>query len=838
MTLLTPTRITPQGANAMPRPRVAGKFLYAGDEKLYIRGVTYGTFRPSEDGDQFPPPDVVERDFAQMAEAGINAVRTYTVPPRFVLDLAQANGLRLMVGIPWEQHVAFLASRATRKRIRRAVRDGVAACAEHPAVLCYLIGNEIPAPIVRWHGKKRVERFLRDLYREAKRVDPTALVSYANYPTTEYLDLGFADMACFNVYLESPVQFDGYIARLQNLAGERPLLLTELGLDSLRNGVAEQAHSLEWQVRHAFAGGCAGAFVFAWTDEWHRGNLDVEDWDFGVVDRERRPKPALTTVSNAYRDVPFARELAWPRISVVVCSYNGSRTIRDCLEGLARLDYPDYEVIVVNDGSRDATPEIAAEYDVRLISTENRGLSSARNTGMEAATGEIIAYTDDDARPDPHWLRYIAWTYMTTNHAAVGGPNIAPPGDGPVADAVANAPGGPVQVLQSDTVAEHVPGCNMTFRAECLRAIGGFDPRYRTAGDDVDACWRILARGWTIGFHPGAMVWHHRRNSMRMFWQQQVGYGRAESLLEAKWPEKYNTAGHLRWHGRLYGKGLTRMLGGRARLYHGPWGSAPFQSVYEPAAGLLRALPLMPEWYLITAGLVALALLGLAWWPLLVAAPLAVLAMAAPVAQAVKSAAAAQFTSNPRGLQRLKLYGLTAFLHLMQPAARLRGRIKHGLTLWRRRSGRTPSWPLPGTQTVWSEEWRSIDAWLRAVDSRLRANGAVGYHGGSFDGWDIEVRGGLLGGARLTATVEEHGGGRQFLRFRVAPHWSGVGAGLLALLGGLAAAAALEGAYVAAGILGPAAALVAAELLLGAGLACGAIRGATRSLSEGAEVVG
>src|SRR5206468_4845460 len=125
-------------------------------------------------------------------------------------------------------------------------------------------------------------------------------------------------------------------------------------------------------------------------------------------------------------------------------TYNGNRTIRDCFEGLLRLEYPNFEVIVVNDGSTDPTADTAEEYGFRLISTENRGLSSARNTGLEAATGEIVAYLDDDARPDPHWLTYLAATFMSTTHAGVGGPNIAPAGDGPIATCDSNATGTPV----------------------------------------------------------------------------------------------------------------------------------------------------------------------------------------------------------------------------------------------------------------------------------------------------------------------------------------------------------------------------------------------------------
>ena len=172
----------------------------------------------------------------------------------------------------------------------------------------------------------------------------------------------------------------------------------------------------------------------------------------------------------------------------------------------------------------------------------------------------------------------------------MGGPNIPPDGDGPIAECIANAPGGPVHVLLSDGEAEHIPGCNMAFRRAALKAIGGFDPQFRTAGDDVDICWRLQQQGWTIGFSPGAMVWHHRRNSVRTYWKQQQGYGKAEALLERKWPEKYNAAGHVTWAGRVYGKGLASIFGRGGRIYHGIWGAAPFQSIYQPAPGLWGSL--------------------------------------------------------------------------------------------------------------------------------------------------------------------------------------------------------------------------------------------------------
>ena len=190
-----------------------------------------------------------------------------------------------MVEVPWEQHVTFLDDRRRARSIEERVGAGVRACASHPAVFGYSVGNEIPSPIVRWHGRKRVERFIHRLYHAVKAEDPDALVTYVNYPTTEFLELPFLELVCFNVYLESKDLLQGYLARLQNLAGNRPLVLAEIGLDSRRDGKEEQARSVEWQLGAAYEAGCAGTFIFSWTDEWHRGGYDVEDWDFGLTTR-------------------------------------------------------------------------------------------------------------------------------------------------------------------------------------------------------------------------------------------------------------------------------------------------------------------------------------------------------------------------------------------------------------------------------------------------------------------------------------------------------------------------------------------------------------------------
>jgi hypothetical protein len=364
----------------------------------------------------------------------------------------------------------------------------------------------------------------------------------------------------------------------------------------------------------------------------------------------------------------------------------------------------------------------------------------------------------------------------------------------------------------------------MAFRKRALLAIGGFDPQFRAAGDDVDVCWQLQEQGSTLGFDHGAMVWHHHRNSIRAYWQQQQGYGQAEAILERKWPWKYNVAGHLTWAGRLYGKGLTLPLGRTGRIYNGIWGLAPFQRLTESPPGLLRVLTVMPEWHLVMAVLGFLSAIGLVWRPLLIAAPVLVLAVSIPLGQAIASTRHARFATPPRSrVNWIRMHAMVALLHLVQPVARLRGRLRHGLTIWRQRGHDVMSLPRRRTFPLWVGRWQAPEERLKALQASMKTLGAVVLPGGDYDRWDLEVRGGLFGSSRLLMAVEDTGSGTQLVRLRAWPRCSRTLGLLLLVLTSLVVMASFVSSSLAAGALAALTALLVNRMVRECGVTMGTI---------------
>jgi hypothetical protein len=149
----------------------------------------------------------------------------------------------------------------------------------------------------------------------------------------------------------------------------------------------------------------------------------------------------------------------------------------------------------------------------------------------------------------------------------------------------------------------------------------------------------------------------------------------------------------------------------------------------------------------------------------------------------------------------LRLRAIIALAFLVQPLARLRGRLSYGLVPWRRLPLDRFGLPRPRSLAVWSERWRDPHDRLLALEQRLSERGAVSSRGGVHDRWDLAVRGGLLGGALMRTLVEEHGRGRQLARARLWPRWSRALLVVLVVLALVAAEAASDGSWLAAGLL-------------------------------------
>ena len=757
------------------RVRRDGKFFRLGAEKFYVKGVTYGPFAPSSEGLSLPERDQVRRDFEQLTSLGANCVRIYDVPPKWFLDTAQEFGLKIFLDVSWPKNLTFVGDPEVTRQAHEAVRNSARACGNHPAVFAISVVNEIPPDIVRFSGAEKVERFIDGLVAVAKAEAPNCLVTFANFPTTEYLRPRDIDFVCFNVYLNEAPVFRSYLARLQNIAGELPLMLGEYGIDTMQQfSEAEQAEKLEAHVKAAFDEGCAGTFVFSYTDDWFVHGYPVEVWGFGLTKREkdeagyRLPKGSFAAVRDIFKRVPQTADVKLPMVSVVICSYNGASTVESCLRSMQRLRYAGgFEVVFVDDGSTDNTQEILRRFPwVRNIRQKNMGLSYARNVGLKEARGDVVVYTDSDCEADEDWLYYLALSLVNSGHVGMGGPNLIPDEGSWVADCVGLSPGGPTHVMVDDRTAEHVPGCNMGFYRWALEQINGFDPQFRAAGDDVDVIWRLQNLGYSIGFSPAAQVWHYRRNTVKAYLKQQRGYGIAEALLKYKHPDHFNTLGASHWRGKIYAAdGSLGVRIGRDVIYHGLFGSALFQTIYRKPPSMPLLMMMSIEWHLLGAFMLVLGLaLPALWW---VAAAM----FLAPVVLALVAAFQAPPPKHRHPLTRL----LIGYLHFRQPVTRGWARYSVRLkakVMQEKVRGMWPSRALPWDPHEPStlKYWSIHHGRLTLIDKIAQAVRDAGWKirvDSGWSGWDMEVYGSRYVKVRLTTATEHHHHKGKLTRIRV-----------------------------------------------------------------------
>jgi hypothetical protein len=263
-------------------------------------------------------------------------------------------------------------------------------------------------------------------------------------------------------------------------------------------------------------------------------------------------------------------------------------------------------------------------------------------------------------------------------------------------------------------------------------------------------------------------------------------------------------------------------------VYYGTWGAELFQSLHAPRRASLSSPLATPDWYLWITALALTSIAGFWWSPLLLAVPMLVVTVALTLGLAGASAARSRCVAEPRRRRtRAVNWMLTTLLHLIQPVARLSGRVASRDRAVRFGSTRF-SFPLPRYTKLWTETWQSSASRLAALESQLRGSGAIVARGGAYDRWDLEVRRSFIGAVRVRMGIEEHGAGRQLVRVHLTPRYSCAALILIALLWVLSLIALVDGAHPAAAL--PAvAALVAASLAVrSVGLTTGTVLSALR----------
>ncbi|MEQ5788195.1 glycosyltransferase [Erythrobacter sp. NFXS35] len=231
--------------------------------------------------------------------------------------------------------------------------------------------------------------------------------------------------------------------------------------------------------------------------------------------------------------IRFLPDAQSPPISVVINTLNRAELLDDAITGVMQLDYPNYELVVVNGPSTDHSEEVLARWQgqIKHLRCDVPNLSVSRNFGIEGAVGEIVAFLDDDAVPHPHWLRYLARNFADPSIGGVGGFTVDNTGvrwqvRKTVCDRFGNAnfpadcfdervlnwPGTPLY--------PSLLGTNSSFRMAALREIGGFDHTFAYLLDETDVCLRMVDAGWNVVYEPAALIFHqfaasHIRSSTR-----------------------------------------------------------------------------------------------------------------------------------------------------------------------------------------------------------------------------------------------------------------------------------------------------------------------------------
>ena len=226
--------------------------------------------------------------------------------------------------------------------------------------------------------------------------------------------------------------------------------------------------------------------------------------------------------------------IEYPPVSIIIPCLNEEKNIAECLDAVFNLDYPDFEVVVVDNGSTDATRKIAARYPVRIVIESKKGFGSIRNRGIHEAKSDYILYISADCLIMSDWLKCTFNAILNNEVAGVGGRQWALAVT-PI-KTIMGAVGLPFPIIFRKKV-EHIPTPNALFRKNALLEIGGFDETLIT-GEDVDLNWRLQEAGYKLAYRPQTGVKHKVRETTRKFFKQHFNYGIGTAQLLKKYRSK------------------------------------------------------------------------------------------------------------------------------------------------------------------------------------------------------------------------------------------------------------------------------------------------------------
>ncbi|MDO8433958.1 MAG: glycosyltransferase [Candidatus Binatus sp.] len=650
-----------------------------------------------------------------------------------LLDLAAQSGLSAMLELSIAPE-ELLRARGWKSIVSR-IAHTAHVFSQHPALIGYILDCPVRQDQLRAGGLANARARLRSIIRIIKDRAPAAIAGIKLRPETRALTVLEEDFLYGEIPALEPIEIRDFVVALHNLAEARPVIIE----------FADASPGQDEAVAVAFGTGAAGVVAPPVPAPVSK------DWLGVKLMRASDLMPFVTL--NGTCPPPAAR---MPMVSVVICAYNAERTMRRCLESLRKLDYPNYEVVIVDDGSRDSTAEISMDFpEFRLIRQSNKGLSVARNVGLHAARGELIAYTDSDCVVDPHWLTLMMRSMVENDFDGCGGPNYAPHEDGWIEACCAASPGAPCHVLVGQDRAEHLAGCNMVFSKAALLKIGAFDPQYTAAGDDVDICWRLIDAGYKLGFCPAAFVWHFRRNTIKAYYGQQRGYGRAEAMLYPRYPERFNVMRQIAWRGTIPGIARTLPGGNRQRVM---WNTAAgSQALFDPSLTLAGVIPQTLEYTVFAA--IALVISIILGWSVIPAA--AMLALG-PIWALYYGWHAPLEKSHESFRARLLIAYLAYTGPMIRTITRYKTRAKASTGLGAAETIRQkPSidWARRSVNLAyWNEQYVTRDTLLDRVVKLFARTGHPAIVDAGWNDFDLEVHPSPWTRIELKTADEEHGG--------------------------------------------------------------------------------